>query len=133
MLFGFILRLISCACIGQWLGTRGLRFVTFNYVKYHAYGINPAFKAVKVTIFRVKILNILAQGELIVYPCSGIRCRRSRCRCRGRRQQFQTSSPPKPLGQSKLNLHGTSLGRGNESLYKWLRPHYQIGRHAHIW
>ena len=25
-----------------------------------------------------------SQGELIVYPCSGVRCRRCRCRCRGR-------------------------------------------------
>ena len=28
---------------------------------------------------------------------------------------------------------GTSLGRGNESLYKWSRSHDQGGRHAHIW
>ena len=28
-----------------------------------------------------------SQGELIVYPYSGVRCRRCRCRCRCRRQQ----------------------------------------------
>ena len=28
-----------------------------------------------------------SQGELIVYPCSGVRCRRCRCRCCRRRQQ----------------------------------------------
>ena len=30
-------------------------------------------------------------------------------------------------------LCGASLGRGNESLYKWSRSHDQDGRHAHIW
>ena len=38
----------------------------------------------------------LTQGQLIVYPCSGIRCRRS--------QQFQTS-PLKPLGKFKLDFN----------------------------
>ena len=28
--------------------------------------------------------SLVSQGELIVYPCSGVRCRR--CRCRGRQQ-----------------------------------------------
>ena len=28
---------------------------------------------------------------------------------------------------------GASLGRGDESLYKWSRSHDQGGRHAHIW
>ena len=52
-------------------------------------------------------------GELIVYPCSGARFRRRRDRGR---QPFQTTSPLKPLGQSKPNLCGTSLGRGNKVL-----------------
>ena len=30
-------------------------------------------------------------------------------------------------------LCGASLGRGNESLYKWSRSHDQDGHHAHIW
>ena len=34
--------------------------------------------------------------------------------------------------QSQI-LCGASLGRGNESLYKWTRSHDQDGRHAHIW
>ena len=34
--------------------------------------------------------------------------------------------------QSQI-LCGASLGRGNESLYKWSRSHDQDGRHAHIW
>ena len=38
---------------------------------------------------------------------------------------FQTSSPLKPLCQSKPNFYGTSLGRGNQSLYKWPRSHDQ--------
>ena len=47
-----------------------------------------------------------SQGELIVYPCSGVRCRR------GRGQQFQTTSPLKPLGQSKPNFMWSLLGKG---------------------
>ena len=34
--------------------------------------------------------------------------------------------------QSQI-LCGASLGRGDESLYKWSRSHDQDGRHAHIW
>ena len=41
-----------------------------------------------------------SHGELIVYPCSGVR--RSR-------QQFQTSFPRKPLCQSKPNFMWTSF------------------------
>ena len=29
--------------------------------------------------------------------------------------------------------YGDSLGRGNESLFKWSWSHDQDGRHAHIW
>ena len=56
-----------------------------------------------------------SQGELIVYPL-GVRCDRRCCR-----QQFQTSSPLKSLGQSKPNFMWSLLmllGRGNQSLYK---------------
>ena len=42
---------------------------------------------------------------------------------------IQTSSPLKPVGQSKLNF--ISLGRGNESVYKWSRSHDQDGRHGY--
>ena len=69
-----------------------------------------------------------SQGELIVYPCSGVR-RRRRCRCR---QQFQTSSLNSLAKQSQI-LWSASLGRGNKSLYKWSRSHDQNGRHAHKW
>ena len=34
--------------------------------------------------------------------------------------------------QSQI-LCGASFGRGNESVYKWIRSHDQDGRHAHIW
>ena len=49
-----------------------------------------------------------SQGELVVYPCSGVPCRR----CRYRRQQFQTSSPlisDLTLGQGgmKVYINGT--------------------------
>ena len=30
-------------------------------------------------------------------------------------------------------LYGASLGRGNQSLYKWSRSHDQDGRHTHVW
>ena len=52
-----------------------------------------------------------SQGELIVYPFSGVRNRHGRRR-RGRRQQFQTSSPLKPLGQSKPNFMWSLLRKG---------------------
>ena len=42
-------------------------------------------------------------------------------------QHFQTSSPLKPLGQLNSNLYGDSLGRGNESLFKWSWSHDQDG------
>ena len=46
-----------------------------------------------------------SQGELIVYPCSGVRPSVVR-------SQFQTSSPLKPLGQSKPNFMWSLLGKG---------------------
>ena len=42
-----------------------------------------------------------SQGGLIVYPCSGVR-----------RPQCSTSSPLKPLGQSKPNFMWSLLGKG---------------------
>ena len=70
-----------------------------------------------------------SQGELIVYPYSGVRCR----------PLSSSSTMFKHLllwnrfaNQSQI-LCGASLGRGNESLYKWSRSHDQDGRHAHIW
>ena len=54
-----------------------------------------------------------SQGELIVYPCSGVRWNR--------------------LANQSQIVCGASLGRGNESLYKWSRLHDQDGRHTHIW
>ena len=69
-------------------------------------------------------------GELIVYPCSGVRPASVVVHPSVRRPQFQRSSPLKPLGQSKPNfmwsiLGKGSLGRGKESLYKWSRSHDQ--------
>ena len=77
-----------------------------------------------------------SQGELIVYPCSGIRCRcRRRCRRRRcRRQQclnIFSSETALPI-KAKLYVEPPWEG-GNESLYKWSRSHDQDGRHAHIW
>ena len=47
-----------------------------------------------------------SQGELIVYPCSVVRTSSVV------RPQFQTSSPLKPIGQSKPNFMWSLLGKG---------------------
>ena len=50
-------------------------------------------------------------GELIVYPCSGVRPSSVRPSV-VRRSQFQRSSPLKPLGQSKPNFMWSILRKG---------------------
>ena len=50
-------------------------------------------------------------GELIVYPCSGVRPSSVR-RPSVRRSQFQKSSPLKPLGQSRPNFMWSILRKG---------------------
>ena len=53
-------------------------------------------------------LALLSQrliGELIVYPCSGVVVVAVV-------HHLQTSSPPKPLGQSKSNFMWSLLGKG---------------------
>ena len=67
-------------------------------------------------------------GELIGYSWSGVRPSSIVVV-----HNAQRSSSPKPLGQSKPNLCGASLGRGNESLFTASGSHDQDGRHAHIW
>ena len=49
-------------------------------------------------------------GELIVYPCSGVRPSSS-VRPSIRRPKFQRSSPLKPLGQSKPNFMWSILSK----------------------
>ena len=44
---------------------------------------------------------------------------------------IQTSSAPKPLGQSKPNFMWSIVRRGNENLYKLSRSHDQDGRHGY--
>ena len=93
-----------------------------------------------ITYFVVKPIFIISspeplgsQGELIVYPWSGVR------RPSVVRPSSSSSTMLKHLllrnrlaDQSQI-LCGASLGRGNESLYKWSGSHDQDGRHAHIW
>ena len=63
------------------------------------------------------------QGELIVYPWSGIRSRPSI-------HNFKLLHLWNRLtNQSQISC-GASLWRGNESFYKWSRSHDQDGRHA---
>ena len=50
-----------------------------------------------------------SQGELIVYPWSGVVVRR---RLSSSVHIFQTSSPQKPLGRSKPNFMWSLLGEG---------------------
>ena len=72
-----------------------------------------------------------SQGEFIVYPYSGVRCRG---RCRRRRQQclnIFSSETTLPI-KAKFYVEPPWEG-GNESLYKWSRSYDQDGRHAHIW
>ena len=76
-----------------------------------------------------KVIHFLAyltsQGELIVYPTSRLP---SIGVCPLSLHHFQKSFSLKPL-QSQI-LCGASLGRGNQSLYKWSRSHDQDGCHA---
>ena len=66
-----------------------------------------------------------SQGELIVYPCSGVRPSSV--------HNFKHLLLRNRLANQSQILCGASLGRGNESLYKWSRSHDQDGCHAHIW
>ena len=70
-----------------------------------------------------------SQGELIVYPCSGVR--RRRCRCRQLFLNIFSSETAWPI-KAKLYVEPPWEG-GNENLYKWSRSHDQDGLHAHIW
>ena len=71
-----------------------------------------------------------SQGELIVYPCSGVRRRCCRCRLF---TMFKHLLLWNCLAIQSQTSHGASLGRGNKSLYKLSRSHDQYGHHAHIW
>ena len=73
--------------------------------------IQQQFSDLKVTILTMRPflahLSRRLTGELIVYPCSGVRPSSS-----VRRPQFQRSSPLKPLGQSKPNFMWSILMKG---------------------
>ena len=69
-----------------------------------------------------------SQGELIVYPYPGVGCRRRR-----HQTMFKHLFLWNRFANQSQILCGASLGRGNESLYKWSRSHDQDGHHSHIW
>ena len=75
-----------------------------------------------------------SQGELIVYPWSGVR-RPSVVRpsVRPSSTMLKHLLLGNRLADQSQILCEASLGRGNQSLYKWSRSHDQDGRHAHIW
>ena len=62
-------------------------------------------------------------GELIVYPCSGVRPSSSTIS-----NIFSENACP-----IKAKICGASLGRGNESHFTASGSHDQDVRHAHIW
>ena len=90
--------------------------VTFNFVIGLEIRVHVNFVFIQTGLLAHRSRRLT--GELIVYPCSGVR---------RRRPQFQRSSPLKLLGQSC----GASLGRGNDSLYKLSRSHDQDGCHGY--
>ena len=61
-------------------------------------------KRILIGIYEIPLRTLLAHGELIGYPCSGVR------RPSVRHPQFQTSSSPKPLDRSKPNFMWSLLG-----------------------
>ena len=75
--------------------------------------------------FCITFFDCRFNGELIGWPCSGVRP------FSFRRQQFQRSSPLKPLGQSKPNFTLGILRKVEESLYKSSRAHDQDGCHRY--
>ena len=87
-------------------------------------------------IFALKIVCFLAHlsrrltGELIGYPW--IRHPSSSSVRRPSVHIFKRLLLNRLANQSQI-LCGASLGRGNESLYKWSRSYDQDGRHAHIY
>ena len=66
-----------------------------------------------------------SQGELIVYPYSGVRCRRQQC------LNIFSSETTLPI-KAKFYVEPPWEG-GTKVLYKWSRSHDQDGRHAHKW
>ena len=100
--------------------------LTFPRRQFCCGSLLPVF-GVRVSVtFHLMCVHIISshgpsgsQGELIVYPCYGVRCRR--------RQQCSNISH-----ETAWPIEAKFLGRGNECLYKWSRTHDQDGRHAHI-
>ena len=72
-----------------------------------------------------------SQGELIVYPYSGVRV--SLLLLLSSSTMFKHLLLWNRFANQSQILCGASLGRGNESLYKWSWSLDQDGRHAHIW
>ena len=73
-----------------------------------------------------------SQGELIVYPWSGVRRPSASVVVRRPSTFFKHLLLRNRLAEQTQILFGASLGRGNESLYKWSGSHDQDGRHTHI-
>ena len=46
-------------------------------------------------------------------------------------QDIKRKEPPQKYRLGTISNTGASLGRGNESLYKWSRSHAQDGRHCY--
>ena len=72
-----------------------------------------------------------SQGELIVYPCSGVHHRPSVVRRRQQCSNIFSSETAWPI-KAKFHVEPPHEG-GGESFYKKSRSHDQDGRHDHIW
>ena len=87
--------------------------------------------AAKMPIFSSPELK--AAGELIGWPCSVVRPSSSVRRRPASVHNFKDLLLWNRWANQNQTSCGASLGRGDESLYKWSRSHDQDGRHAHIW
>ena len=82
-------------------------FNNVTFLTLHVYRLKE--RPFQTSIFLAHLSRRLT-GELIVYPCSGVR--RPSSSVVVRRSQFQRSSPLKPLGQSKPNFMWSILREG---------------------
>ena len=132
----------KCSCMKKHIWSRSqisASFLTMSIVEMLR--LPSLFHLLKLQITCINIRSELerfsspepsgSQGELIVYPYSGVRV--SSLLSSSSSTMFKHLLLWNRFANQSQILCGASLGRGNESLYKWSRSHDQDGRHAHIW
>ena len=90
-----------------------------NTLQKLAHAIYRDFLSCKNFVGFLAHLSRRLTGELIVYPCSGVRP--------------SSSSTISKISETAEILCGASMVRVNESLFMGSWSHDQDGRHAHIW